>query len=276
MTMMHLSYEDLTLRNEGYVSLGVQQRIRQTSLLVAGCGIGSTIAEALIRIGFERLTLIDGDTVSLHNLNRQNFTVADIGRPKVDALKSRLLAINPMARIMALNDWVTTDNVSDLAAKADIVIDTIDFLDLEAIVALHDESQRQKKPVVSALSAGWGAAALYFPPDTVSSFRDIFGLPKTGSVKGASYVEHFKAVIERLGSALGPEIRSVMTRALTVMEDGQFCPAPQISAGACSVAALTVTILHQFLNDNSVVSAPQLMLLNVLNTCSQTEINLAW
>ena len=58
--------------------------------MIAGCGIGSTIAEACVRLGFEHLTLIDKDRVEAHNLNRQDFAAADIGTPKVDALARRL------------------------------------------------------------------------------------------------------------------------------------------------------------------------------------------
>ena len=66
-----LSYQDLTLRNQGYIPPELQEKIRATRLLVAGCGLGSSIAEAAARVGFERLTLADGDSISAHNLNRQ-------------------------------------------------------------------------------------------------------------------------------------------------------------------------------------------------------------
>ena len=123
-------------RNAGYVSDELQHRIRETRLLIGGCGIGSTIAEACVRLGFEHLTLIDKDQVEEHNLNRQDFTASDIGTQKVDALAKRLLSINPSASIRAVNDWVTPQNAAGFVSEADIVFDTIDFLSLEGIVAL--------------------------------------------------------------------------------------------------------------------------------------------
>ena len=105
--MPELRYERLVSRNAGYVSEELQGRIRTSRLLIAGCGIGSTIAEACVRLGFEHLTLIDKDQVEEHNLNRQDFTAADIGTQKVDALARRLLSINPSASIRAVNEWVT-------------------------------------------------------------------------------------------------------------------------------------------------------------------------
>jgi tRNA A37 threonylcarbamoyladenosine dehydratase len=98
-------YETFTSRNAGYVSENLQRQIRKTRLLVAGCGIGSTIAETCLRLGFQHLTLVDKDQVEAHNLNRQNFTAGDVGTQKVDALAKRLLAINPSASIRAVNDW---------------------------------------------------------------------------------------------------------------------------------------------------------------------------
>lgn len=65
---------------------------------VIGCGsVGSTVAELLIRLGLTKISLYDFDTVSSHNLANQMFTNADIKRPKVDAVKDMLLAINPEA-----------------------------------------------------------------------------------------------------------------------------------------------------------------------------------
>ena len=72
-------YAELTQRNVGYVSDDLQARIRATRVLIAGCGIGSSFAEAAVRLGFEHITLVDGDTVAATNLNRQTFTAEDVG-----------------------------------------------------------------------------------------------------------------------------------------------------------------------------------------------------
>ena len=57
--MSSFRYETFISRNAGYVSDALQDRIRRTRLLIAGCGIGSTIAETCLRLGFEHLTLVD-------------------------------------------------------------------------------------------------------------------------------------------------------------------------------------------------------------------------
>lgn len=69
----------------------VTQRIH-----IIGCGaIGSLVADTLARMGLTKITLYDFDTVESHNIANQIYTEADIGKPKVTALKQRMLAINP-------------------------------------------------------------------------------------------------------------------------------------------------------------------------------------
>ena len=88
--MIHPSnYDSFVTRNCGYISEEAQNRIRACKLLIAGCGIGSSPAICAARMGFEEFTLVDGDTVDIHNLNRQFYEFSDIGRRKVDALKNQ-------------------------------------------------------------------------------------------------------------------------------------------------------------------------------------------
>ena len=78
-------------RNRIYVSDKEQLRIKDFKIVLGGAGIGSIIAECLLRFGFETLTIVDGDIVEESNLNRQNYTYNDIGVSKVKALKKRLM-----------------------------------------------------------------------------------------------------------------------------------------------------------------------------------------
>lgn len=258
-----ITYDELTRRNSGYVSGPLQERIRTTRLLVAGCGIGSSFAEAAVRLGFESLTLIDGDTVSPHNLNRQDYTAADVGTPKVEALARRLRAINPSAAIRPVCANVDEVNATKIVAEADFVFDTIDFLDLAGIVALHDAARELRRPVITALAIGWGAGCVYLPPDSPWSFRRLFGLPEAGTVSGVSYVETFGKVMGKLAEALPPEAVAVVASALTVMEDGRPCPASQVSPGAFAVGALAATLVVRVLAGEPVTVAPEMVIVDL-------------
>ncbi len=268
---------DLFLRNKGYVSVELQEKIRQTRILIAGCGIGSTIAEAAVRLGFGHIILADKDTVDIHNLNRQAYDFADIGSYKVTALAKRLLNINPNLSIKEFNEWIDEDNVEELVNDCDLIFDTVDFLDLSAITVLHDRANQQGKPVISAVSAGWGATAFYCPPNNTATccFRTLFGLPETGSVENASYVKHFAVFFERVRGKLDESIVKAMQKALTFMEDGTPCPAPHVSAGSFAVASLAVTMAAKILNGEKITSAPRMVLADMLAVCNSEGIDMS-
>ena len=73
-------------RNRIYVTKEEQKIIKNYPIILAGSGIGSVIAECALRLGFENITIIDGDQVELSNLNRQNYTEDDISTDKVLSL----------------------------------------------------------------------------------------------------------------------------------------------------------------------------------------------
>lgn len=253
---MH-DYDRMTLRNRDYIPPELQSAIRSTRLLIAGCGIGSTVAEAAVRLGFEHFVLVDGDVVEPHNLNRQAYTVSDIGSPKVAALAQRLRSINPGASITEVPDFLTPDNTRQWVSQADIVFDTIDFLDLEAILALHEFAAAQRKPLVTALAIGWGGGCLYFPPDGSVSLRELLGLPEERST---GYTEAFGAIVGRIGSRLAPEVASALQKALVIMEDGRPCPASQVAPGAYAVASLAATLLVRIVAGAPVRPAPHMVM----------------
>ena len=114
-------------RNRIYVSDEEQLRIKNFKIVLGGAGIGSIIAECLLRFGFETLTIVDGDIVEESNLNRQNYTYNDIGVSKVKALKKRLMEINPDANINTIESFIDHDNVEDIVKGHEIAINALDF-----------------------------------------------------------------------------------------------------------------------------------------------------
>ena len=79
-------------------------RLGRAKVILFGVGgVGSWCAESLVRSGLRHLTIVDADCVCITNCNRQLMaTVKTIGEPKVEALRSRLLDINPCAEITAI------------------------------------------------------------------------------------------------------------------------------------------------------------------------------
>jgi adenylyltransferase/sulfurtransferase len=118
-------------------------------VLVGAGGIGSPAIQYLAAAGVGRLTVIDDDRVSLDNLQRQTlFGTADVGRLKVEAAAEAAARLNPDVRFAGLAQRLTTANVADLLAGADLVLDGSDNFATRLVVSDHCTAARI--PLVSA------------------------------------------------------------------------------------------------------------------------------
>ena len=87
-------YDQLTLRNGFFISRDLQLKIKECSLVLAGCGLSSNFAVLAARLGFEKFILIDGDNVDESNLNRQPFSLNHVGLNKAEAISEIIKQIN--------------------------------------------------------------------------------------------------------------------------------------------------------------------------------------
>jgi molybdopterin-synthase adenylyltransferase len=268
-----MDYGNLVLRNKDYVPSKVQDAIRGTRLLIAGCGIGSSFAETAVRLGFEKFILVDGDVIDAHNLNRQRYTHADIGRSKVAALADRIHQINPDADVEVHDTYLTPATAPVLVAKADFVFDTIDFLDLPALVGLHDAARDLGKPLITAWGVGWGALILYFPAGTRWSIRNVFHLPRAGPLDGHDYVSAFKAFATPLLPQADPDVIRAVENMMEHMMNGKPCPASQVGPGADCVGALAGTAVVSVLSGRKVAEAPDLIALDIRKVMRESLID---
>ena len=126
-------------RSELLLGNEAMNRIAQKRVIIFGVGgVGSWCAESLVRSGIRKLTIVDSDCVSVTNINRQLMaTTKTVGQVKVDALKERLLAINPSAEITALQQVFSADTASQFGLEGyDYIIDAIDSLKDKALLIL--------------------------------------------------------------------------------------------------------------------------------------------
>ena len=211
---------DNSLFNRTELLLGKEamQRISSKRVIIFGVGgVGSWCAECLVREGIEHLTLVDSDVVCVTNCNRQLMaTTKTIGEPKVEALRKRLLEINPEAEIVALQKNYSEETSSDFNIDTyDYVIDAIDSLkdkisliiktlsnsplkgenQMSATVPLAPEATVEEGKANSlTLREGWGGslfssmgAALRIDPTKVrvSEFWKIKGDPLAAAMRSA-------------------------------------------------------------------------------------------
>ena len=147
-------YSELTSRNHGLIAPELQSSLRSTRFVIAGCGsTGGAVLMPLVRTGAECLVLLDPGEYELTNLNRQDASLADIGRNKARASRDRLLAVNPNCSIEIHEDGVRTATISTILREHDFVIDAIDVTSQEGIsakVALHDAALSKRLTVMTA------------------------------------------------------------------------------------------------------------------------------
>lgn len=175
------------------------ESLRTKHVIIFGVGgVGSFAAEALIRTGLTHLTIVDGDTVQASNINRQMpATRLTIGQPKVEALKARLLEINPDAEIIAKyemvnGEWLTANGLDGY----DYIIDAIDSVADKTDLLLYASRVRACK-VYSSMGA-----ALRFDPTKVMTGEMM-------SVKGDSLARAVRERMKRLDRKPSKKIRCV-------------------------------------------------------------------
>lgn len=148
--------EDMLKRQRALIGDEATDRLMGSSVAVFGIGgVGSYTVEALARAGVGRLTLIDGDRVSVSNINRQ--LIADtvtVGRWKADVAAERVAKINPDCSVTAVNEFADALNIERilLDAAPDYVVDAIDCVTTKLLIAQW--AQAHGVPLISSMGTG--------------------------------------------------------------------------------------------------------------------------
>lgn len=135
------------------------EKFQQSRIAVMGLGgVGSYAAEALARSGIDSFLLVDFDTIELSNLNRQLPALhSNIGKLKTEAMRDRLLDINPKLNIDIYSDFCAQESRDILLQNIDFVVDAIDSLGPKT--GLLEDCYHRNIPVISSM----GAASRFDP-----------------------------------------------------------------------------------------------------------------
>lgn len=131
------------------------ETLAQAHVLLFGVGgVGSYAAEALARSGIGAISLVDDDTVSCSNINRQLIALhSTIGKPKIEVMAQRILDINPNCKVTLHRTFVTKETISQFDfSQYDYVVDAIDTV--SAKLALAEQTYAVGTPLISAMGAG--------------------------------------------------------------------------------------------------------------------------
>ena len=125
----------------------INNAVKNYTVAVLGCGgLGSQVAWILARLGVGRLILYDFDVVEASNLNRQNYSVSDIGKKKALATAARIKDWLPHVYVEARNRFVDAEVLIGIEAEADIVVEAYDGV--QSKIEAFDFFQEHTTPYV--------------------------------------------------------------------------------------------------------------------------------
>jgi tRNA A37 threonylcarbamoyladenosine dehydratase len=180
---------ELFNRTELLLGSEAMKRIQSKRVIIFGLGgVGSWCAECLVREGIMHITLVDSDVVCITNCNRQLMaTTKTIGEPKVEALRKRLLEINPEADIVALQKNYSEEAANDFNIDTyDYIIDAIDSLKDKISLILQATNSPQKSERGGSFFSSMGAALRIDPTKVrVSEFWKIKGDPLAAAMRSS-------------------------------------------------------------------------------------------
>lgn len=131
------------------------EKLHNSKVIVFGIGgVGSFVVEALTRAGVGNLILVDNDTICISNLNRQiHATQVTVGNVKVEAMKARVLSINPNCNVEAKQEFITADNIQEIITEdIDYVVDAIDTVTSK--LALAEYCYKNDIKLIASMGTG--------------------------------------------------------------------------------------------------------------------------
>ena len=131
------------------------EKLSKSKIIVYGIGgVGSFVAEGLVRAGIENIILVDNDVISPSNINRQiHATTSNIGKLKVECMKERILLINPNVKV---ETYVPTDmSIEEETLIDDSVTYIVDAVDtITTKLKLIEKAKKENVPIISCMGTG--------------------------------------------------------------------------------------------------------------------------
>ena len=142
-------------RTKRLLGADAMEKLHKAHVAVFGIGgVGGHAADALVRSGIGRITIVDSDEVAVSNINRQLIaTEKSIGRKKVAVMKEHLLEINPSVEVHMRDCFFLPETEREFDfSEYDYVIDAVDTV--TAKIALVEACEKTDTPIVSSMGAG--------------------------------------------------------------------------------------------------------------------------
>lgn len=209
--------EDIAVRYSGHralceIDLPGQRAIERGRVLVVGAGgLGSPVCLYLAAAGVGTIGIVDADTVSLSNLQRQIIHhTSDIGRSKVESAAGKMRAINPHVEVVEVREMLKPENASSLVADYDIVVDCTDNFNTRLLV--NDTCVALGVPMVyGAVQRMAGQIFTYLPGG--ADYRAWFGCRPPSQEQPCSVNGVMNTVVGVIGTLQATEVIKYLSHA---------------------------------------------------------------
>lgn len=237
-------------KNVLYITPEKQDKIKNVKIVFGGVGLGSVIAESLLRLGFENFVFIDGDEVEKSNLNRQNYTESDINNSKVASVTKRLKEINKDVKITYHHLFLEPNTIKEYVSNCDIAINAIDFDVLETPFVFDEVCKELGIPVIHPLNFGWAGAAYVVTPDS----EQIYDVARSTGRFELMLIQNILTYLEDRKDLELSWLYELLESYRKVSE--QITP-PQLVVGSNLAAALVTNIAFSLVNGLPVKKYPE-------------------
>jgi len=196
------------------VGIEGQQRINDAHVLIVGAGgLGSACAPYLAAAGVGTLSIMDHDIVELTNLQRQIIHTSNaIGKPKVDSAKTMLEQLNPLIKIIPIQEKATLETLQSRVAHVDIVVDCTDNFKTRHLI--NQLCVSNKKPLVSGAAIQWdGQVSVYnLQDDQAACYACIFPQEQSFEEVACSTMGVFSPLVGFIGSLQSAQVLQLITQ----------------------------------------------------------------
>ena len=115
---------------------GQEMLLKAKVIIIGAGGLGCPLGLYLAGAGIGEITLVDNDIIEISNLNRQiAFTNDDVGKSKSDTLKVSMINLNPTVKVISIKDRLSSENISNLFYKKNLVVDCTDNFETRHLIA---------------------------------------------------------------------------------------------------------------------------------------------
>ena len=141
-------------RTELLIGKDALEKLNKSKVAIFGIGgVGSFVVEGLVRAGVGEFILIDNDILSETNINRQIIaTTKTVGKFKVEVAKSRILEINPDAKVEIIKEFFVKESKEIFDKNVDYIVDAIDTV--TGKIELVERANRLNIPIISSMGTG--------------------------------------------------------------------------------------------------------------------------